>query len=332
MKRRHHTVPKFYLARFANETGQLRRTALAEPEKAHLISISDATVEKDFYLIQEEDGSFDDRVEDLLALIEGEGARGFKNLFDDDEWPISKETRWRVSQWIALQYLRGPAERQMFNEMYDVFFKLDVAVQGREGMRRALNHNADEEATEEEIDEMYADFTDTEAFHIEAHPNEHIRSMLENVEGITRSIYSRSWTLIRFERRTLLLSDHPIALIASTDHPPFMGIGILSAEGVVFPVDRRMALVMGWPPETDKDGLLGTADHRIVGTANIAKWVNQAIMNTARKALFTHPEDAHLTAGPLPEPRDREIQAPDYDQWRTVGEQLNTEEGRSSEE
>lgn len=313
MKRRHHTVPRFYLSRFANGSDQLRRTSLADPENSHIVSVQDATVIKDFYLVQNEDGNLDDRVEDLLAMIEGEGADGFKNLFDRDEWPISLETRWQVAHWIALQYLRGPAQRQMINEIYDVGFKLDVAVQGREGMRRALDFKATAKATEEEVDSAVLDFSDTESFYIEAHPNEHIKSMLDNLEGITRTIYTRAWTIIRFERRTLLLSDHPVALIPAVDHPQFMGVGILNAQGLLVPVGRRMALFMDWPPKAVLDGEIGTDDLRIAGTTDIANWINGAVMNTARKALFTHPDDSHLTSGPLPEPRSREVGIPDFE-------------------
>ena len=320
MKRRHHTVPRFYLSRFANDSGQLRQILLAKPEKSHLISVYDATVIKDFYLVQDEDGTFDDRVEDLLSKIEYEGANGFKDLFDQGEWPISLETRGRVAQWIALQFLRGPAQRQMLNEISDVIFKLDVAVQGRDGMRRALEHNSEAKATDEEVESALLDFSDTESFYIETHSNDHIKIMLNNLEKITQIIYVRAWTIIEFERKTLLFSDHPVALIPAIDHPQFMGVGILNAQGILVPVGRQMALLMDWPPKEVPDGVIGSVDHRIAGTTDIANWINAAITNTARKALFTHPDDSHLTSGPLPEPRSREVGIPNLEPFRRISE------------
>jgi hypothetical protein len=320
LKRRNHTVPRFYLSRFANEVHQLRRIPLVEPENSHLISVRDATVIKDFYLVQDEDGTFDDRVEDLLSKIEGEGANGFKDLFDQGEWPITLETREKVAQWIALQFLRGPAQRQMLNEISDAIFKLDVAIQGRDGMRRALEHNSEAKATDEEVDSALLDFSDTGSYHLKTHPNAHIKSILSNLEKITQSLFIRAWTIIKFERKTLLFSDHPVALIPAIDHPQFMGVGILNAQGILVPVGRQMALFMDWPPREVDDGVIGTGDHRIAGTTDIANWINGAVMNTARKALFTHPDDSHLTSGSLPEPRSREVGIPDFEPFRRISE------------
>lgn len=81
-----------------------------------------------------------------------------------------------------------------------------------------------------------------------------------------------------------------------------------------------MALLMDWPPKEVDDGVIGSGDHRIAGTTDIANWINAAIMHTARKALFTHPDDSHLTSGSLPEPRGREVGIPDFEPFRRISD------------
>lgn len=69
MKRRHHTVPRFYLQRFANDGGQLMRVELPG-EKRHRLSTTNATVENGFYLAETTDGDWVDDVENALAEFE----------------------------------------------------------------------------------------------------------------------------------------------------------------------------------------------------------------------------------------------------------------------
>ena len=323
VQRRHHTIPRFYLSRFANEEGRLLRASLAEPEKLNTVSISDASVVNNFYLVQDEDGTSSDRVEKVISKVESEAARGFKDLFDRNEWPISTSTRYRVSAWIALQHLRGPAQRKMFSELYDMSAKMEIAVQGREGMRRALNHNAEVPATEEEVDEEFEAFSRPNEYQFVVHPNEHIRFILQELKGIAQTMLVREWRVIRFERRALLLSDHPVALIPSPSHPAGMGVGVLNAQGVVVPVGRRTGLYLDWPSTEGDKTKIGARDLRIAGTTAYANWINRCSLSTAREAVFAHPDDAHLVSSGLPGPRRQELGIPDYESLRRMGESLS---------
>lgn len=323
VQRRHHTIPRFYLSRFANDEGRLLRVPLDEPERANLVSISDASVVNNFYLIQEEDGTTSDRIEKQISRIESEGARGFIDIFDRNEWPISITTRYRVSAWIALQHLRGPAQRKMLNELYDMTAKMEIVVQGREGMRRALEHHSSVAATEEEVDEEFEAFSRTGEYQFVVHPNEHVRLILQELKGITQTMLAREWRIIRFERRALLLSDHPVALIPSTSHPAGMGVGVLNAQGVVVPVSRRTGLYLDWPSQKGGKSKIGARDLRIAGTTDYASWLNKCSLSTAREAVFVHPDDAHLVASGLPAPRRQELGIPDYESLRRMGESLS---------
>lgn len=59
---------------------------LEAPDRAGNVSISSATVLRDFYLVQEEDGTWSDRIEDgFLGKIESNAAIRFKMILDERE-------------------------------------------------------------------------------------------------------------------------------------------------------------------------------------------------------------------------------------------------------
>ena len=190
-------------------------------------------------------------------------------------------------------------------------------------MRRALEHHSSVAATEEEVDEEFEAFSRTGEYQFVVHPNEHVRLILQELKGITQTMLAREWRIIRFERRALLLSDHPVALIPSTSHPAGMGVGVLNAQGVVVPVSRRTGLYLDWPSQEGGKSKIGARDLRIAGTTDYASWLNKCSLSTAREAVFVHPDDAHLVASGLPAPRRQELGIPDYESLRRMGESLS---------
>jgi hypothetical protein len=325
-RRRHHTVPQFYLKGFANEAGRIRRTSLSEPERPHIISIGDATVHTDFYMVEDKDGTFDDRIEKVLDKVENDSAVGFRAVLGGRQWPLTGEARASIATWVALQHLRGPSQRQMINDIADSIFKLQVMLGGREGIQEALDDSRAEPANAQEVDDAFAKYTAPNSFRIEMSPNEHIKSMLEQLGGVAFSMYSRPWSIIGYKRKALATSDHPVVLVPAEDSP-FLGVGALTAGGIYVPLDRQTALVMGDLPDDPASATAGASDVRFGGNATLANSLNRMMIGNAREAIFTHPDDAHLTSGPLPAPRRQEIEPPDYEEWRGAGEKLRSQRG-----
>lgn len=135
----------------------------------------------------------------------------------------------------------------------------------------------------------------------------------------------REWKIIHFERRALLLSDHPVALTPSPSHPVGTGVGVVNAQAVVVPVSRCTGLYLDWPsPEWDKKKI-GARDLKISGTTDLANWINKCSLSTPREAVFVHPDDSHLVSSGLPAPRRQELGIPDYESLRRMGESLSAE-------
>jgi hypothetical protein len=294
MKRRHHTVPRWYLKRFADTQYRLWRTPLKEPGSSDLISVKKATVVKDFYLVEGEMTEAADWIEDKLSEIEELNAEGFRAILDDEEWPISLETRMKIALWAAVQYLRVPAMRNLVNASGDEMFKLEVATQGKEGIERFLRSHLGREPLPSEVSKSWDEMTDFASYKVVPSNNEHLFLMFDMASGLTRTFLARSWTVIHFERKTLLTGDNPVCLLEAADHPKWMGLGPLNAGHILVALDRHTGLLMGEIPADIQKVGYGSQDLSKSGTANLAKLFNACIIANAIDTIYGHPDDRGL--------------------------------------
>lgn len=299
LKRDHHTVSKFYLAGFADGSKQIRRTPLANPEAAEIISISQASVVRDFYLLPTPDGALNDGVENIFSEVESNGARGFRALLVDQEWPIRLVTRGRIAMWVALQHLRGAAMRSIVGLAMDISVKEQIIKGGREGIRDVLDRGQEVKATEAEVDEAWATYSDIESFRLQASSVEHVAYIRDQLRVLTEELFMRPWMVMRFENIALVTCDHPAAWGPATSESDFAG-------GVFIPMSRRVGLLMGEKqPEAAADGSGVTVDHLVPGTQAQALFYNNWVIAHAWDEVFTHPDDADLARWSLPPPRRR---------------------------
>src|SRR6476660_533312 len=243
LRRRHHVVPRFHLKSFADERGMLTRVVLPG-KKRHLISINDATVEKDFYLVEDESGRQHDDVEKLLGMVEESAARAISQLLDGSLWPVTPEGREAIATWAAFQYLRTSTSRKLGNELADAVFKMQIAMGGKVQIRAALRQRNGREPTDSEVDDAWGEYRNFEAYRVEPHPNHHIKTMLDHLPRAVPSFYDRGWALLRFRRRALVTSDNPVVLIPADDHPTILGVGLQNAGAILVPLARRAGLLM----------------------------------------------------------------------------------------
>lgn len=316
--RRHHVVSKFYLRRFANPRQQLTRLPLVG--KAHLQSINDATVRKDFYTVLA-DGVEQDNFETQLGLVETEAAAAFTAILRDRTWPPAPEHRAAVSAWIALQYLRGERTRQMVEETERALSKLQVGIATTDRLRGQIGAPAD--VSDDEIEAARTSMlatADTRPVHRHVHLNAIGRALEESV----MSVYSRRpWILVDFEWDILGTSDTPVLLTADpADLEIGRGVGIVSAKELYVPLGSRAALCIGELGGTEPD-------KRGTGSADFAHFLNERIMYTARQALYHHPDTTPFAGFDLPQPRQQEMDMP-HEQINGLIEATARAQGRSS--
>lgn len=281
LKRRNHVISRFYLQRFSaihanRDHGQVIRVELPGGRKVR-ISTNDASVVKDFYLVPASDGNGEltDVVEDSLGELETEAAKAVREVVDEGTWPIPADARERIAAWIAMQHLRAPRARRVMSEVDRL---LVDATRNAGGPQRTI---ADQTGEDERI----------------AYRTPHVQSMLEAFLPATRSIYDRGWHLIRFTRKALGTSDTPVTLMpipGADENTPF---GLTSNDGILVPLDRRVALMMIEEP----------GDSVLRGNARTAKKFNHLVALSAQELLFHHPDDDPFCGIQLPEPQDVEL-------------------------
>jgi hypothetical protein len=299
-KRHHHTVPRFYLNRFADETKHVVRVALPGDERRS-ISTTDAAVIKDFYLVQLPDGSWSDAVEDMLGDLENKAAPALQDLIDHDRWPLDSRAREAIASWAAAQYLRTSAVRQVGDDLTNLVLKLAVATGGRRAMRDALEEIEQRPVRDEEVAEAWTLMTRFQDYKIQAHQNFHIETILSLLPPTAASFQARGWNLVRFTRKTLITTDAPVVPL----NPPGTGqrssVGLATAAGLLLPLGRHHALIMGQPEAEDV---------QTPGTAALARTFNELLAANAHRCVFHHPEDS-LDGIDLPDPVGPQISAPD---------------------
>ncbi|MFJ3665037.1 DUF4238 domain-containing protein [Streptomyces sp. NPDC090106] len=296
-KRHQHTVPRFYLRRFA-EGERLFRVPI-DGGDPRLVGVGDAAVHKDFYSFRGADGQLDDFVEDALSEMEDDAARVLRMVVDERCWPLPDDAREVMAYWVAAQHLRVPARRQAGNEIADHLLKVVAATGGKPAWRQRMEEAAGGPVADEDADHAWAQVSDFSSYTIEASTAEHLRVMGEMLPLVADLLMQRTWVLARFQHKTLITSDHPVVQIWDPATPKWLGQGLATVPAVCMALDRRVALMMLLPG--------GPRDRLTPPTGAMARDLNQRTASSARAAVFHHPDDG-LTGIELPPPRGREIQ------------------------
>ena len=301
--RRHHTIPKFYLRGFSSKE-QIATVRLPGADR-FLQSIGDATVGKDFYSLEgHEEG--DDVFEQFLAGVEGDASRVFKRI-ETGTWPLTATDRTTLGFFIALQASRVPVQRRTTNEMAAQLLRLQIGAGGKASLRQRLERQG-EEASDELVEQVWAEFTNPDGPAIRASTEFHVNQVAKTSEEILKYIVGRPWTLIRFDRRSLLTCDSPVALIPDPNEEPWRGVGYLTAWGISYPLSRKLGLLMSSPEELIKRRepvervWEGAADRYITGTTKLEQFINQNTVGSASEWLYHHPDDEGFVPADLPEP------------------------------
>lgn len=282
LKRRNHTVNKSYLRRFADERGKLTMVTLPGDDRV-LVSVDDATVIKNFYVVRLPDGSETDVAEDEFSKVEGRAAAAITALIDRRVWPIPDGMRVAIADWAALQYLRVPWVRQLTREFAEVFSDVGVTVRTSQGERVTMRMPPGE-----------ADRQGTPAFHLEFIRRQAARAAMMLCE--------RNWVLTFYKRKGLVTSDTPVVLRPMLNYPAGMTVALGDAAEIQVALDRRVALSM----------VVGSrGDRRVHGTTKTAADLNAATVANSRRFVFHHPSECPLTGLALPEPRKHELTSPE---------------------
>lgn len=225
-KRRHHFVPKFYLAGFtdsgsANGTLYVLDTQLS---KRWPKSAEDSAHKRDFYTVSIADGD-PLIVEDFLAKLEGKWAPILKSVIADNQLPVGEKLE-TLMQFVGYMAVRVPGIR---TEISDFVAEVRRKENFAQDWLIKNGHEVDAQTTRDEaIDQTWL-----------------VQQMIEQANRLWPVLAQRHWCLWKTgdESQHLICSDHPVvpswvAPMAAT--PP--GFGIPNTV-ISIPLCKSMAMV-----------------------------------------------------------------------------------------
>lgn len=303
--KRHHYVPQFYLRGFAD--GEQIATVRLPGDVRYTTSVRKTGAENGFHSVPgHPDG--DDAFEKVLSPIEGEASQIFGRI-ESGEWPLPPNDRATLAYFIALQATRGPEQRRNMDQLAASMTRLEIGYGGKANVKAWAKQERGIDLTDDEAELMWEQATQPGGPPIRHTALAHIEQMMEMVDTIQPSLSFRPWTLIRFDDESLITSDTPVTMTARPDDGPWMGVGFMTAQLVLYPLTRKLGLMMndpeamidlGVPVERVRNSEFDLTQAGFLDIANALNW------NTARRAslsIFHHPEDARFVPDTLPQPR-----------------------------
>ena len=209
------------------------------------------SVENHFYSIENEDGTWDTRLDDWITNVEGNAKSVYDRLLQGDIPPYS-QAKYDFSVYLALAYVRTRTQRRVATETYGKMIQSILGtLAGSDRMFEA----------------SIKDFEETRGQPMTQEGRQELRELLLNPAGkVTMSIsktvaftafgvieelvplfVNMHWTILTPENGFFVTSDNPLLrqTPAASHHPVYGDYGFKNkAVEVTFPLSpRRMLLV-----------------------------------------------------------------------------------------
>lgn len=252
--RRHHTVPEFFLRRFAD--GDFIQLAPRDDlGRAFRTNVDNALVQSHFYSIDTDEGRSPDVETFLASHVEGPAARALRRVVDEGRFPPPPGLRDALSLFFAFQFLRGESMRRVLLADYEATAKKLGSLMTPEMARKHLSEEHGGEPSEEEVRDFVAFARNADGYRVgvSSEANLHLSGVLPIVLDLVPYFARRSWQLLTFDEPLLITGDEPVALIGRSARPGEEVLGVGTAREVAIPVDPRHAFVLARPDRSDSE-------------------------------------------------------------------------------
>jgi Protein of unknown function (DUF4238) len=301
---RHHYVPQFYLKRFANQKRELRAFRRTTHELSK-VTVRRAASEIGFYDVEGADGVPHDLIEKLLGeRMENFAAMAFQRL--EKSWPPSDEDRDLLAVFMAVQLVRTPEHRFVWDEIADIGAKLQL---------RGVQLGSDRP------DERTPDLSDIDLGKIQITTNPgYMWAMLLDMavnQMAPMLAYDFVWHLFESHKRVLATSDRPV-LYWVHKPSPLRGVGLATADEVYMPVDSRRLLGLSREPDLPSSSFPLARMHARQMNRHLLAHSYEWVYHDPRVKLFT-PSDLDIKPRPAFMINSQEIYEPG-DSWQYISE------------
>jgi len=141
------------------------------------VSVTDASVIRDFYTILLPDGTRSDAWERWLSEIEDEIAPARRRVIEAPLLRLDQDDRERLARWIALQYLRGPDNRTQMAEFDSFAVRAQLGMGGLAYLQHAMSQGLGREVPIAEAERVWEDITSPEGPQVTVGGDEHLQCL-----------------------------------------------------------------------------------------------------------------------------------------------------------
>lgn len=302
----HHYVPRMLLRGFATDNDMI--TAVRLPGDTTFTATTKSVGAKKHLYSVDVDGQEPDAFEKMLGNVEAVASRIIRQVVEG-RVRLSQEDRNGLAFFIALQAARGPATKLSMEHIASEALRLQVGAGGKAALERDLTQQAGREIAGEEVDALWERVMEPGATLVPMSSLTFVKHIVTTAQELMPYISGRPWTVHRFDRRSLIMSDSPVGLIPhpDDDDDPWGGVGFKMAWGITFPLTRKVGILMS-DPMVIADLVpvervrAGQFDRTAVGTTAVEKLFNEMTVRGAREWIYHHPDDARFVPSDLPEP------------------------------
>lgn len=281
-KQHHHVVPRFHLQGFSTLEKRIVQLDVSNGMR-RTIGIADAAVVRDFYTIVLPDGTRSDAWEDWLGEAESQIAPALGRVISMPKFHLTDRDRENLARWISLQLLRGTDNRRQMNEVASFLLRTQVGMGGFAYLQHVISQGLNREVTHEEVEPIWRDITSSQGPRVITPSDEHLRILARMQSRVMSEIYNRSWSRVRFEKRTLLVSDSPVIQVSGER---LNERGLTGSPVIMVPLNRKTLLCLDKPgvlePENDRDSRPSTV---------LAQLHNSLAITKSERFVYFHPDD-----------------------------------------
>ena len=328
----HHYVPQGYLRGFATAQERITALPLDRTRSSFTTSVKNVAAQTHFHTVAglEEPDEF----EKILSTVEGDVV-GMIRRIEGGEFPLPEEDRMTLSYYLALQAVRGPDTRKTMELLQAKMVRVEVGAGGRKNVKHWIQKNLGFDATEEQAQRIWDEATQPGGPPITFSNLAHIQHMVETADHLAKYLVTRPWSLVRFDRRSLITCDAPVSLIRNPKDDDFWhGVGFATAWGISVPLTRKLGLLMSDPmamverfdaedPMVQKIRVAvisGSVDRVEAGTTTMERLFNEHAAESAREYLYWHPDDEKFVPSGLHAPTLINIEAKGFTDAEFDGE------------
>ncbi len=245
--RRHHYLPKFYLAGFTHSGDVEDALWVLDAKEGRQWQSRPAGVafERDLYRV-DAPGVAPDAVEHAFSQFEGQAATVLRGVIQSKRMPEG-DYFGVLLNLVAFMAVRIPALRNRFAEGLSKALKMamQVRVETPERWTALLQRLREEgkEIAESPYEDMKA-FIEKDAYSIEFPSNWFLPYLFESIKTILPFLAQRNWTLAIAQEGSFICSDRPVALAWTVPPSAFWppGHGLANTE-LTMPLSRELALL-----------------------------------------------------------------------------------------